>query len=348
MKSVITTKAQDLDGFLTDADRHLLDELAALYGESQTVTHDIAHCSELFTEIGDRMKTATLHENIHVYGFETQSESHSEASRLIAKLRHPATDHYEFMYYTQRAYEMLFKLRYVVGNTHKKLHAIETPVTIPTQQVAVHKMVDIDDLVHNSVMCVLLRAALLPSMILSKEIEEYSSTGYVTPFALFRVKRNETKSEADMEYDLFLEESYFKLDELNDKDLIFADPMNATGGSIIATLDFLKQYGVKPRSVHFFNVIAAMKGALRCVRAIENCHVYTMWMDPWLNENGYICSGLGDAGDRLNGKDGAYKRGVTQLIADYGANVVGLYRSQVREIESVMARSRSFMMGRIA
>ncbi len=186
-------------------------------------------------------------------------------------------------------------------------------------------------------MCVMLRGALLPSIIMSKEIQEYSSTRYVTPFALFRIKRDETKKESNMEYILHLEKSYFNLESLDGKDLIFSDPMNATGGSLVTIVKYLLDQGVKPRSIKFFNVISALKGALRIVRALENVTVYTLWMDPILNELAYILPGLGDAGDRLNGSDTEDSpRNIIQLIADYGANISALYRSQVRKIEETV------------
>jgi uracil phosphoribosyltransferase len=76
---------------------------------------------------------------------------------------------------------------------------------------------------------------------------------------------------------------------------------------------------------------------LRSVRAIENAEVYTLWMDPVLNELAYILPGLGDAGDRLNGTDtGNNPRNIIQLIADYGANISSLYRSQVQKIEQTV------------
>jgi len=180
----------------------------------------------------------------------------------------------------------------------------------------------------------MLRGALLPSMIMSKEIQEYTSTGYVTPFALFRIGRDDSKLEMNMEYILDLDRSYFELESLADKDLIFADPMNATGGSLVTIVQYLKDQGIKPRSVRFFNVISALKGALRITRAIEDATVYTLWMDPVLNEAAYILPGLGDAGDRLNGPDGEESpRNIIQLIADYGLTISNLYRSQVEAIE---------------
>jgi uracil phosphoribosyltransferase len=274
---------------------------------------------------------------LQVYSFLTPQESHPEASRLIAKLRDVRTGNEEFVYYIQRAYEMLFKLAY--GGTtgsNKNYLIVKTPVTMPVQNYAVHKITNIDDKIENTVMCVMLRGALLPSMIFSKEIQEYSSHGYVTPFALFKIRRDDTRHENDMEYIMDLDRSYFKLEQLEGKDLIFADPMNATGGSLVTVVKYLLGEGVKPRSIQFFNVIAALKGALRAVRALENCRVYTLWMDPVLNENAYIMPGLGDAGDRINGRDAETPRNIIQLVADYGSNIARLYRAQLRQIEDTV------------
>ncbi|MDR3335672.1 MAG: uracil phosphoribosyltransferase, partial [Treponema sp.] len=293
----------------------------------------------LYNGMGDLMQEICKTEpNINVYSFLTAQESHAEASRLIAKVRDVRTGREEFVYYIQRAYEMLFKLAYGGASvTNKNYLIVKTPVTVPVQNYAVHKIPNIDIQIENTVMCVLLRGALLPSMIMSKEIEEYSSHGYVSPFALFRIKRDERKNEYDMEYILDLDKSYFDLEKLDDKDLIFADPMNATGGSLVTVVKYLLDQGIRPRSVQFFNVISALKGALRAVRALDNCRVYTLWMDPVLNHSAYILPGLGDAGDRINGKDTeGNPRNMIQLIADYGSNIPRLYRAQLREIEETV------------
>jgi uracil phosphoribosyltransferase len=65
-------------------------------------------------------------------------------------------------------------------------------------------------------------------------------------------------------------------------------------------------------------------------------------MDPVLNEMAYILPGLGDAGDRINGRDmEQYPRNIIQLVADYGANIARLYRAQLREIEdTVLGKNR--------
>ncbi|MDR1566984.1 MAG: uracil phosphoribosyltransferase [Treponema sp.] len=350
MKRVIL-KAEDLDGYLTEADREYISRMDKVYREVMSSFSILAtsrldkekqreeeNLIRLFNEMGSAMQEICKQERgLQVYSFLTPQESHPEASRLIAKLRDLRTGNEEFVYYIQRAYEMLFKLAY--GGTtgsNKNYLIVKTPVTLPVQNYAVHKITNIDDKIENTVMCVMLRGALLPSMIFSKEIQEYSSRGYVTPFALFKIRRDDTRHENDMEYIMDLDRSYFKLEQLEGKDLIFADPMNATGGSLVTVVKYLLSEGVKPKSIQFFNVIAALKGALRAVRALENCQVYTLWMDPVLNENAYIMPGLGDAGDRINGRDPETPRNIIQLVADYGSNIARLYRAQLRQIEDTV------------
>ena len=350
----VILKAQDLDGYLTDSDRLMLERMDGLYRKAMLSfsllsaakrepekRREEASLIELYNEMGGLMQEICRSDpRIKVYSFETPSESHGEASRLIAKLRDLDTQRHEFTYYTQRAYELLFNLAFGGAKSENKNYLIvKTPVGLPVQNYAVHKIPNVDDKIENAVMCVMLRGALLPSIIMSKEIQEFSSHGYVTPFALFKIKRDDSKDEATMEYILDLDRSYFRPEDLDGKDLIFADPMNATGGSLVTVMKYLSDLGIKPRSVKFFNVISALKGALRVVRAIENATVYTLWMDPVLNDRAYIMPGLGDAGDRINGRDeDELPRDMLQLIADYGTNITGLYRSQLRTIEETVLR----------
>ena len=353
--SKVILKAEDLDGYLTTADKDCLSRMDNIYKQAMKAFSQLdselpaqqrngeASLISLYNEMGTMMQEVCRQApNIHVYSFSSPKESHPEVSRLIAKLRDVRTANQEFVYYIQRAYEILFKLAWggTAGSNNHYL-IVKTPVTNPVQNYAVHKITNIDDQIENTVMCVMLRGALLPSMIVSKEIQEYSSHGYVTPFALFKIQRNDSKKENDMEYILDLDRSYFDLEALNNKDLIFADPMNATGGSLVTVIQYLLEAGVKPRSIRFFNAIAAIKGALRVVRALTNCDVYTLWMDPVLNEQAYIMPGLGDAGDRINGRDGeSHPRNIIQLIADYGDNIARLYRWQLREIEDTVLNTK--------
>jgi uracil phosphoribosyltransferase len=350
----VILKAEDLDGYLSAADKVCLERMEVLYRhvmeafkrlESGLQTERRSaedSLISLYNEVGSVMQEICSQEpKIHVYSFLSPEESRPEASRLIAKLRDIRTENEEFVYYIQRAYEMLFKLAWGgAKGLNKNYLIVRTPVTSPVQNYAVHKITNIDDQIENTVMCVMLRGALLPSMIMSKEIQEYSSHDYVTPFALFRIRRDDTKKENDMEYILDLDRSFFSLDALDDKDLVFADPMNATGGSLVTVVKYLIEAGIKPKSIRFFNAIAALKGALRVVRALDNCDVFTIWMDPVLNKHAYIMPGLGDAGDRINGKDGEHNsRNIIQLLADYGGNIARLYRSQLREIEDTVLKT---------
>lgn len=337
----IILKAEDLDGYLTEQDMKDLQNLEDMYNQAMTNFSplNIENTINAYDKMGKAMQDiCSQHPAVQVFSFVTEEGAHAEASRVISKLRDVNTNHEEFLYYTQRAYEMLFRMAYTDQHSDKKSHIIvQTPVTNPTQMYAVHKIPDIDHKIENSVMCVMLRGALLPSMIMSKEIEEYSSHKYKTPFALFKISRNDQKKEADMEYVLDLKKSFFNLGELDGKDLIFADPMNATGGSLVTVVKYLQSQGVHPKSIKFFNVISALKGSLRVTRALENCTCYTLWLDPVMNKSAYILPGLGDAGDRLNGCDTKDRpRNIMQLIADYGSNVSGLYRNQLFEIEKVV------------
>ncbi|MEW6549821.1 MAG: uracil phosphoribosyltransferase [Spirochaetota bacterium] len=349
--SKIILKAQDLDGYLTPEDNAYLARMDALYRQAM-VSFNILNTTrsegerrkeesqliDLYNSMGSLMQEICAKDpRIQVYSFATPQENHGEASRLIAKLRDVGTGRQEFVYYIQRAFELLFNLAFGGSGIHNKNYLIvKTPVGLPVQNFAVHKIPNIDIHLEDTVMCVMLRGALLPSMIISKEIQEYSSTGYLTPFALFKIKRDDSKSENTMEYILDLDRSYFDLASLDGKNLIFADPMNATGGSLVTVVKFLLEKGIKPKSVRFLNVISALKGSLRIIRAIENVTVYTLWMDPVLNDRAYIMPGLGDAGDRINGTDDDHPRDMLRLVADYGTNITGLYRSQLRIIEETV------------
>jgi len=343
----VILKAEELDGYLTDNDKENLQNVETLFGRALDIFPKVQAGNKtaeddlisLYNEMGNLMQEICQKETrIHVYSYATPQQNHSEVTRVISKLRNVDTENKEFVYYIQRAYEMLFKLAWAnIPGLQKNYLVIKTPVTYPVQNYAVHRITNADSKIENTVMCVMLRAALLPSMIISKEIEEYSSSGYVTPFALFKIRRNDSRQENNMEYILDLDKSFFHLHYLDGKDLIFADPMNATGGSLVTVVKYLLSMGIKPRSITFFNAISALKGALRVVRALEHCNVYTLWIDGVLNKDAYIMPGLGDAGDRINGKDSAENpRNIIQLMADYGTGIANLYRSQFRAIEDTV------------
>jgi uracil phosphoribosyltransferase len=77
------------------------------------------------------------------------------------------------------------------------------------------------------------------------------------------------------------------------------DPMLATGGSAVATVDILKRWGV--RKIKFVGILAAPEG----IQNLQNHHpdvpIHIAGIDDSLNDRGYILPGLGDAGDRQFG-----------------------------------------------
>jgi uracil phosphoribosyltransferase len=77
------------------------------------------------------------------------------------------------------------------------------------------------------------------------------------------------------------------------------DPMLATGGSAVATVDVLKRWGA--RRIKFVGIIAAPEGVARLAAAHPDVAIHVAAVDSHLNEHGYIVPGLGDAGDRQFG-----------------------------------------------
>ncbi len=77
------------------------------------------------------------------------------------------------------------------------------------------------------------------------------------------------------------------------------DPMLATGGSAVATVDVLKRWGVK--RIKFVGLIGAPEGVAQLQQHHPDVPIYLAALDDHLNEVGYIVPGLGDAGDRQFG-----------------------------------------------
>ena len=100
---------------------------------------------------------------------------------------------------------------------------------------------------------------------------------------------------------------YFRFPKVRDKkdlNVIILDPMIATGGSVIFTIEYLLNMGIKKISV--VSLLAAPEG----INAIDKrfnknekrfIEIITCSLDEKLNDKGYIVPGLGDAGDRMFG-----------------------------------------------
>ncbi len=95
--------------------------------------------------------------------------------------------------------------------------------------------------------------------------------------------------------------TYFEklVQDIDQRQAMILDPMLATGGTLIATIDMLRKAGCRDILGIFF--VAAPEG----IRKLEQLHpdvdIYVAAVDERLNEHGYILPGLGDAGDKIFG-----------------------------------------------
>ncbi|HDL5388750.1 TPA: uracil phosphoribosyltransferase [Mannheimia haemolytica] len=87
--------------------------------------------------------------------------------------------------------------------------------------------------------------------------------------------------------------------DVDERLAIITDPMLATGGSMVATIDLLKKAGCK--QIKVLVLVAAPEGIKVLEAAHPDVELYTASIDSHLNENGYIIPGLGDAGDKIFG-----------------------------------------------
>ena len=95
---------------------------------------------------------------------------------------------------------------------------------------------------------------------------------------------------------------YFKIPKVTDSMVfIVLDPMLATGGTMIATIDKLKDLGVK--NIVSICIISSPEGMNEICNHHQDVKIYTGALDKKLNNNKYIVPGLGDAGDRLYGTE---------------------------------------------
>ncbi len=96
-------------------------------------------------------------------------------------------------------------------------------------------------------------------------------------------------------------EHYFErfVGHLDERTALIVDPMLATAGSMIATVDLLKTRGCK--DIRALVLVAAPEGVAALDRAHPDVRCWTAAIDSHLNEHGYIIPGLGDAGDKIFG-----------------------------------------------
>ncbi|HJV70002.1 uracil phosphoribosyltransferase [Ideonella sp.] len=96
-------------------------------------------------------------------------------------------------------------------------------------------------------------------------------------------------------------ENYFEkfVGKLEERTALIIDPMLATAGSMIATVDLLKRRGCK--DIRALVLVAAPEGVAALDKAHPDVRCWTAAIDHHLNDQGYIMPGLGDAGDKIFG-----------------------------------------------
>ena len=87
--------------------------------------------------------------------------------------------------------------------------------------------------------------------------------------------------------------------DIQDRLALIVDPMLATGGSMLATIDLLKSHGCT--SIRALVLVAAPEGIKRVNELHPDVEIFAASVDDGLNEQGYILPGLGDAGDKIFG-----------------------------------------------
>ena len=89
------------------------------------------------------------------------------------------------------------------------------------------------------------------------------------------------------------------INDIDKRAAIVVDPMLATGGSLIATIDLLKKNGCQ--NITAMVLVAAPEGIEAMNKSHPDVDIITASVDECINEDGYIIPGLGDAGDKIFG-----------------------------------------------
>lgn len=93
-------------------------------------------------------------------------------------------------------------------------------------------------------------------------------------------------------------EYYFRMpDPIAGKNIYVIDPMLATAETALAALDRLKEY--KVGKITFISIVSSQVGIDKIQKYHPDVDIYTLTVEPELNDKGYLVPGLGDAGDRI-------------------------------------------------
>lgn len=207
-------------------------------------------------------------------------EENSIANKFIAQLRDTTvqSDRMRFRRNIERlgeilGYELSKKLNYEQSMVSTPLG--ETAMNLPEEEI---------------VICSILRAG-LP---LHTGLLNYFDAAENSFISAYRHHPND-----DEHFEILVE--YLASPSLENKTLILADPMLATGSSFINVMKALESMG-KPKSIHVVSIIGAQQGVENIKKEFpKDTHLWIAAIDQELNDRGYIVPGLGDAGDLCYG-----------------------------------------------
>lgn len=259
---------------------------------------------------------------VHVFPWE--SEKRLRMSLLVQDLRSKTTGGPDFRDLTAQVYRLL--VQHVFERNYQEQGVplvVDTRVTSPVQQRSVQLIPDMA--IENPVIAVLMRAGLYPSLVVGKELERM--TGKVPEYALLRPARPREHGVSRKDLTHVLEYD-FNSGAMHDRDVLVPEPMLATGGSLIGVHKYLSGQGIKPKSMTILGTIGAYEGTILAARHIPGLKIHLAWLDPLLNDLGYICPGLGDAGDQLNGNT----EELGLLLGSYGTEFCRVHEKQIEAV----------------
>ncbi|MCC5943519.1 MAG: uracil phosphoribosyltransferase [Bernardetiaceae bacterium] len=204
------------------------------------------------------------------------TETNSIALQYITELRdvHIQKDRLRFRHNIRRIGEIL---AYEIS---KQLVYEKRQVQTPLAHTNGHR------LAYNPVLMTILRAG-LPFYEGFSHIFDAADSAFIGAYR--------GKPDTDLKFDI--EMQYVASPSLEGRILIIADPMLATGKSLLKSYFALaKQHGT-PSEIHIASVIAAQAGVDFICKEIPNAKLWIGTLDPDLDAHSYIVPGLGDAGD---------------------------------------------------
>ncbi|ASI98121.1 uracil phosphoribosyltransferase [Thermococcus celer] len=173
--------------------------------------------------------------------------------------------------------------RYMAYELTKTMEVEKIPVKTPLEETTGTRIKDR----RNVVIITVLRAA-IPLMEGLIKVLDHARVGIVSAS-----RGKAPKFEIEMKY--------VKVPRIKPEDtVIVADPMIATGSTLVKVLDEVKKYGRAKRYV-VVGVLAAPEGIDRIKETHPEVEMFVAAIDRELNDHGYILPGLGDAGDRAFG-----------------------------------------------